>query len=387
MKKIILILGILTSSLVTCSNGGGSVADYNQLEEGLYAEFETNMGVMVVKLAFEKTPITVANFVALAEGNHPDVDSIYKNKPFYDGLIFHRVINNFMIQGGDPEGTGRGGPGYKFPDEFDNTLTHDKAGILSMANSGPGTNGSQFFITETPTPHLNNKHTVFGEVVLGLDIQDSISNVQTGIADRPVSDVIIKKLTIIRKGLLAESFNAVKIWKEELSKLIEENERKERENEKIRLENIAKAKQRALEFSSTLKNYKTESIKQENGLSILYLNKGKGIEPKQGDTVKLFYELYDPNGNLIDSNSSEIEKQYGRFSSEKEIRGRYNPMPMLLSQDAQMIEGFKNAVEQMRVGDKVYVYIPYQLGYGENGSGIIAPKQDLIFIISMVGIQ
>ena len=109
MKKIILILGILTSSLVSCSN------DYNQLEEGLYAEFETNMGVMVVKLAFEKTPITVANFVALAEGNHPDVDSIYKNKPFYDGLIFHRVINNFMIQGGDPEGTGRGGPRLQIP--------------------------------------------------------------------------------------------------------------------------------------------------------------------------------------------------------------------------------------------------------------------------------
>lgn len=381
MKKIILILSALTSSLMGCNE------KYNELEEGLYAEFDTNMGAMVVKLSYEKTPITVANFVALAEGNHPDVDSIFKNRPFYDGLIFHRVINNFMIQGGDPEGTGRGGPGYKFPDEFDTTLMHNKPGILSMANSGPGTNGSQFFITETPTPHLNNKHTVFGEVVLGLDIQDSISNVETGVADRPISDIIIKKLNIIRKGEQAKNFNAVNIWNIELSKLIEENKRKEKENERIRLENIAIGKQKATDFLPTLKKYKSRSIKQANGLRVLYLNKGSGIEPKQGDTVKLYYELYDPNANLIDSNSREIEEQYGRFSSEKETRGRYNPMPMILSNDAPMIQGFKNAVEQMRVGDKIYVHIPYQLGYGEQGSGIIAPKQDLIFIISMVGVQ
>lgn len=381
MKKIILILSALTSSLMGCNE------KYNELEEGLYAEFDTNMGAMVVKLSYEKTPITVANFVALAEGNHPDVDSIFKNIPFYDGLIFHRVINNFMIQGGDPEGTGRGGPGYKFPDEFDTTLMHNKPGILSMANSGPGTNGSQFFITETPTPHLNNKHTVFGEVVLGLDIQDSISNVETGVADRPISDIIIKKLNIIRKGEQAKNFNAVNIWNIELSKLIEENKRKEKENERIRLENIAIGKQKATDFLPTLKKYKSRSIKQANGLRVLYLNKGSGIEPKQGDTVKLYYELYDPNANLIDSNSREIEEQYGRFSSEKETRGRYNPMPMILSNDAPMIQGFKNAVEQMRVGDKIYVHIPYQLGYGEQGSGIIAPKQDLIFIISMVGVQ
>jgi len=381
MKKIILILSALTSSLMGCNE------KYNELEEGLYAEFDTNMGAMVVKLSYEKTPITVANFVALAEGNHPDVDSIFKNRPFYDGLIFHRVINNFMIQGGDPEGTGRGGPGYKFPDEFDTTLMHNKPGILSMANSGPGTNGSQFFITETPTPHLNNKHTVFGEVVLGLDIQDSISNVETGVADRPISDIIIKKLNIIRKGEQAKNFNAVNIWNIELSKLIEENKRIEKENERIRLENIAIGKQKATDFLPTLKKYKSRSIKQANGLRVLYLNKGSGIEPKQGDTVKLYYELYDPNANLIDSNSREIEEQYGRFSSEKETRGRYNPMPMILSNDAPMIQGFKNAVEQMRVGDKIYVHIPYQLGYGEQGSGIIAPKQDLIFIISMVGVQ
>ncbi|MCH1547505.1 MAG: FKBP-type peptidyl-prolyl cis-trans isomerase [Flavobacteriaceae bacterium] len=199
--------------------------------------------------------------------------------------------------------------------------------------------------------------------------------------------MIIKKLNIIRKGEQAKNFNAVNIWNIELSKLIDENNRKEKENERIRLENIAIGKQKATDFLPTLKKYKSRSIKQVNGLRVLYLNKGSGIEPKQGDTVKLYYELYDPNANLIDSNSREIEEQYGRFSSEKETRGRYNPMPMILSNDAPMIQGFKNAVEQMRVGDKIYVHIPYQLGYGEQGSGIIAPKQDLIFIISMVGVQ
>ena len=201
MKKLFLLLSVITITTTSCNNTKvqelvssiSSVLPGNQYEdlgEGLFAEFNTNLGTIVVKLSYKRTPITVANFVALAEGIHPDVDSIHKGLRFYDGLIFHRVMNNFMIQGGDPEGTGRGGPGYSFPDEFDETLMHDKPGVLSMANSGPATNGSQFFITETPTPHLNNKHSVFGEVVLGLEIQDSISNVETGVGDRPISDVL-----------------------------------------------------------------------------------------------------------------------------------------------------------------------------------------------------
>ena len=179
----------------------------NDLEDGLYAEFDTTMGVILVKLTYEKTPVTVANFVALAEGNHPKVREEYKGIKFYDGLIFHRVINNFMIQGGDPVGNGSGGPGYKFLDEFDQSLLHNKSGVLSMANSGPGTNGSQFFITEVPTPHLDFKHSVFGQVVEGIEIQDEISNVKTAIANRPEKDIIIKKLTIIRKGSKAKKFD------------------------------------------------------------------------------------------------------------------------------------------------------------------------------------
>ncbi len=380
MKKILLLLSTVVV-FASCNN------QHKDLGDGLFAEFDTNMGTMIVKLSYEKTPITVANFVALAEGNHPDVDSIYLGKPFYNGLIFHRVMDNFMIQGGDPEGTGRGGPGYSFPDEFDTSLMHNKAGILSMANSGPATNGSQFFITETPTPHLNNKHTVFGEVVLGLEIQDSISNVQTGVADRPISDVIIKKLNIIRNGNDANNFDAVNIWNVELTKLVEKNKLLEEEKRKNRLENQIKGKEKAKSFITTLENYKANSKSSKSGLKTLYLEKGNGIKPNEGDNVLLYYELYDTEANLIDSNSKEIEESYGRYSSDKEVKGRYSPMPMTLSPDAQMITGFKEAVGMMRVGDKIFAYLPWSLGYGAQGGGIIKPKQDLIFIITMVSVQ
>ncbi|MDC0955804.1 peptidylprolyl isomerase [bacterium] len=380
MKKILLLLSTVVV-FASCNK------QYNDLGDGLFAEFDTNMGTMVVKLSYEKTPITVANFVALAEGNHPDVDSIHLGKPFYNGLIFHRVMDNFMIQGGDPEGTGRGGPGYSFPDEFDPSLMHDKAGILSMANSGPATNGSQFFITETPTPHLNNKHTVFGEVVLGLEIQDSISNVQTGVADRPISDVIIKKLNIIRNGSEANNFDAVNVWNLELTKLVEKNKLIEEEKRKNRLENQIKGKEKAVSFLPTLERYKSKSKSSRSGLKTLYLEKGNGIKPKEGDNVLIYYELYDTEANLIDSNSKEIEESYGRYSSDKEVKGRYSPMPMTLSPDAQMITGFKEAVGMMRVGDKMFAFLPWSLGYGAQGGGIIKPKQDLIFIITMVSVQ
>ena len=398
MKKLFLLLSVITITTTSCNNTKvqelvssiSSVLPGNQYEdlgEGLFAEFNTNLGTIVVKLSYKRTPITVANFVALAEGIHPDVDSIHKGLRFYDGLIFHRVMNNFMIQGGDPEGTGRGGPGYSFPDEFDETLMHDKPGVLSMANSGPATNGSQFFITETPTPHLNNKHSVFGEVVLGLEIQDSISNVETGIADRPISDVIIKKLNIIRKGTDAKNFDAVNVWNIELTKLIEKNKLLEEEKRKTRLENQIKGKEKAISFLPTLNNYKAKSKTSKSGLKTLYLKKGKGIKPNQGDNVSLFYELYDSEANLIDSNSKEVEESYGRYSSDKEVKGRYNAMPMELSPDAQMITGFKEAVGIMSVGDKIFAFLPWSLGYGAQGGGIIKPKQDLIFIITMVSVN
>ena len=189
MKKGAFLILILSLGLASCQEN-----NYPNLEKGVYAEFNTNKGIFVAKLYHEETPLTVANFVELAEGRNELVDSAYKGKKYYDGLTFHRIIKNFMIQGGDPLGTGSGNPGYTFPDEFSDNLKHDKKGILSMANSGPGTNGSQFFITLKETPWLDGKHSVFGEIAIGQDVVDSLGLVETSKpGDKPVEAVIINK--------------------------------------------------------------------------------------------------------------------------------------------------------------------------------------------------
>ncbi len=168
---------------------------------GTYAVFATSAGTIICRLFPDKAPVTCENFVGLAEGTKewrdPKTGRQVK-RPFYDGLTFHRVIPNFMIQGGCPLGTGTGGPGYTFKDEFDRSVKFDKPGLLAMANSGPNTNGSQFFITEAPTPHLNNRHTIFGETVEGLDIVKKIARVRTDERNKPLEPIIIEKLTIVR---------------------------------------------------------------------------------------------------------------------------------------------------------------------------------------------
>ncbi|WP_239021956.1 peptidylprolyl isomerase [Pontimicrobium aquaticum] len=380
--KIILLA--LFTTVLSCDE------KYPDLGDGLFAEIVTNKGTMVAKLHYKKTPVTVANFVALAEGNHPMVDSVYKGKKFYNGLIFHRVMNDFMIQGGDPLGTGRGNPGYRFGDEFDDTLKHDKPGILSMANSGPGTNGSQFFITEKPTPWLDNIHTVFGELALGLEIQDTISNVQVEAGNKPAEDVVIEEINIVRQGFEARKYDAVKTWETELP-LLEEKAKekkiaalKKAEEERKKAEEMAQ--NAANEFLPTINDYKAKTKALPSGLMMYTIKEGNGEKPKQGQKAKVWYEGYFTDGKLLDTNRKEIAEKHGQYNQMREQQQGYAPMPTQIGPDAQMIAGFNEGLANMKVGDKVFLYIPSHLAWGENGRPPVKPNTDVVFIVEMVEI-
>ncbi len=383
-KSFTSVLGLIfLLSTLSCQN------KYPELGNGLYAEFATTKDTIVVELFYDKTPLTVANFVGLAEGTHPKLADSVQGIPFYNGTIFHRVINEFMIQGGDPSGTGMGKPGFTFGDEFDETLKHDKPGVLSMANSGPATNGSQFFITEVPTPWLDNKHSIFGQVVKGQEVVDSISNVQVmpG-SNKPLEDIRILSLNIIRQGFGAKRFNAAKTWNREFPLLEEKRLKKieEAKQEAERQKKIAEEKMEtaAAEILPILEDYKSKATTSDSGLLSYTIKEGTGEKPKQGQSVKLYYQGYFTDGKLFGTNVKDIDIKCGTYDEKKEQRGFYNLMPMQISADAQMIPGFKEGVFNMKKGDKTFLYLPSHLAYGEAGRGPIAPNSDLIFIIEMV---
>ncbi len=357
------IKSILLISLVTlfasCSKS------YDNLKEGLYADIETTKGNMIVKLEFEKVPNTVANFVTLAEGKNPFVSEEFKGKPFYDGLKFHRVIGDFMIQGGDPNGDGSGGPGYKFKDEFHPDLKHSKAGILSMANAGPSTNGSQFFITHKETPWLDNMHTVFGEVVEGLEVINTIA-----------ADDVIEKITIVRIGNAAKKFDAVKIFKNYYSSV--EKEIKEAE-EKCKQFYESKAKEIA--------DLKATGIKTESGLIYKIIKKGYNKKPSNGNQVVIHYAGYLENGQLFDTSYEDIAQLCGKFDQNRANQNGYNGFPVTIG-NLPFIQGFNEGVNMMNFGDKYMIYIPSNLGYGEQGAGdAIPPNANIIFEVELLEIK
>lgn len=408
MKLIKNAMAFIALTLLLSATSCNDKSRYPDLEDGLYAEIVTNKDTMVAKLFFDKVPLTVANFVALAEGTHPMVAEKFKGKPFYNGLTFHRVMDKFMIQGGDPDASGTGGPGYKWGSEFDKTLRHDKPGILSMANSGGlNTNGSQFFITEIAAPWLDafdeagnlkncegqrvSCHAVFGELVLGLDVQDAISNVPVGQGNKPLEEVIMKEINIIRVGYDARNFDAVKTWNTELP-LLEEKRKQEAEEvikkaeeaKKIAEEKATKA---AAEILPVFNDYKTKATTSATGLMTYTITKGTGPKVKQGDNVTVWYEGYFTNGKLLDSNRKDLEEKYGMMNPQKEQTGNYNPMPITITPDAQLFAGFKEAAANMSVGEKVFIYVPSHLAYGESGRApAIAPNTDLIFVLEMIEI-
>ncbi|WP_308990489.1 peptidylprolyl isomerase [Mariniflexile litorale] len=351
-------------------------AQYPDLEDGIYAEFVTTKGIMVAKLAYDKTPITVANFVSLAEGTNTMVDSAFREKDFYNGLIFHRVMDKFMIQGGDPTGTGSGGPGYLFMDEFHPDLKHDKPGILSMANSGPKTNGSQFFITEVPKPHLDNVHSIFGELVIGLDIQDSISNVKTGPGNKPIEDVVIEELNIIRKGKSAKNFDAQDVFVNHFAKA-----------EKLEKEKIAKAEALLKDTKKRFTKQQEQATTLASGLKYIVTKKGTGKDLKETSKVLTNYSLYLEDGKILDTNQLDIAEIFGIVNNHRKEANQYQPIVADLSPNAQMIAGFKEGLQQLREGDKATLFIPYHLGYGETGNRSIPPRTNLIFEVEVLKLQ
>jgi cyclophilin family peptidyl-prolyl cis-trans isomerase len=324
----------------------------------------------LLQLEYENTPITVANFVSLAEGNNVYVAEKYKGKPFYDGLKFHRVVENFIIQGGDPLGIGTGGPGYQFEDEFPTNddgnllLSHNKAGILSMANSGPDANGSQFFITHRQTMNLDGRHTVFGHVVDGQAIVDSI-----------VKDDVMNTIKIVRVGGEAKKFDARQIFSNYFKKL--------EEVAKEKLEIKQKAKDDFLKLKDQ-NEAKAEIL--ASGLKIYFIKKGEGEKPNNGNKVNVNYAGYFTTGDLFDSNIKDLNILFNKYDYRRDVGGGYNPVAMDYSPDARLIPGFKEGLKQMKVGDKVMLFIPSHLAYGPQGYGPIPPDTDLIYELEITNI-
>ncbi|MBP7470951.1 MAG: peptidylprolyl isomerase [Flavobacterium sp.] len=353
--------------------------------EGIFATIATNKGDIVLELEYKKAPVTVANFITLAEGKNEFVtQKNLKGKPFFDGLKFHRVIKDFMIQGGDPSGNGSGGPGYAFKDEFTD-LKHNKPGILSMANSGPTTNGSQFFITHKETPWLDGKHTVFGHVTEGMSIVNSIAQ-----------NDVITKITIVRKGALAQKFDAPKVFADYFNNKSED----QKKQDLVNAEN--KAKQAAIEAEAkraytekygpviaAKKAYftatKATATTTPSGLAYKITEKGTGVKPANGTTFYFHYAGYFEDGTLFDSSYETVSKSYGKFDANRAAQNGYQAFPFEAGKKDGMIPGFIEGLENMAFGDKAVVFIPSNLAYGERGAGsVIPPNTTLVFELEML---
>lgn len=358
---MLLLLLSVTLVQAQAKKGDAKAAAAPKADEGIFAEMETSKGKILLQLEFQKTPVTVANFVSLAEGNNPQVAEKYKGKPFFDGLKFHRVIADFMIQGGDPLGNGSGDPGYKFKDEIVTELKHSGPGILSMANSGPATNGSQFFITHKETPWLNGKHTVFGHVVTGQDVVNKIAQ-----------DDVIKSVKIIRKGKEAKKFEAAKVFGNYFAQKATEEKRK------AEAEAAIKTAKKAY-----LDGIRATATTTDSGLKYKVVKTGTGVKPADGTQVFISYAGYFEDGSMFDSNFESVAREYNRYDEGRAAQGGYKPFPFAAGTKTGMIAGFIEGIEKMNVGDKIVVFIPSNLGYGEKGRSGIPPNSNLVFEIEM----
>lgn len=368
MKTRLSIFFLTLATLFACQD------EHSKLPDGLYAEITTGKGTILVQLEYEKTPITVANFITLAEGKNPYVNPEFKGKPFYDNLKFHRVIPNFMIQGGDPLGNGSGDTGYKFKDEITD-LKFESGGLLAMANSGPGTNSSQFFITHVATPWLNGLHTIFGHVVEnGMETVNKI-----------VQDDALVSIKIIRKGEAAKKFDALKVFNDFYateSELLKKEQALEAEKKKIYDKKYQVILAEKVAYLNSLKE-KTTTTK--SGLQFIIIKKGSGKKPANGTPLLIDYAGYLEDGNLFDSSIESIAKTYGKFDQRRADANQYTPIPFQAGKKDGMIPGFIEGIEKLSIGDKAVLFIPPQLAYGEAGAGgVIPPNATIIFEIELV---
>ena len=307
------------------------------MQDGLYAKFSTSKGVITVALTPEKTPGTVGNFVGLAEGTQKNNEK-KAGEPYYNGLKFHRVIPDFMIQGGCPQGSGMGGPGYQFEDEFHPDLRHDAPGVLSMANAGPGTNGSQFFITHGPTPWLDNKHTVFGKVIEGQDIVDAIAQ-----------DDTIESLTIERIGSEAEAFDAQAAF------------------EQFEADKIKRLEEQKAAQAAALAEITQGFTQTDSGLFYSIEKEGEGDKPQKGNSVKVHYKGELLDGTVFDSSFK-----------------RNQPIEFSIGV-GQVIPGWDEGIALLNKGAKATLIIPSDLAYGAAGAGgVIPPNATLKFEVELV---
>jgi peptidyl-prolyl cis-trans isomerase A (cyclophilin A) len=330
-----------------------SLIGQSDLKDGLYAKFATTKGEIVCELEYKKTPMTVANFVGLAEGNFK-MNGKEFNKPYYDGLTFHRVIKDFMIQGGCPLGNGSGDPGYSFYDEFVAELKHDKSGILSMANSGPATNGSQFFITHKETPWLDGKHTVFGHVVSGQNVVDAIEQ-----GDK------MDKITILRIGSEAQNWNASNEFEKVYRPLKVEDDKKNEVFAKISA--MSEDEYKEFMFKEIKKQFRKAKL-SKSGLVYVIDKKGKKPKATKGAKLSVHYiGTFRADGKKFDSS-----------------RDRNQPMDFTY-QEQRMIPGFEEGIGLLGKGGKAKLFIPYFQAYGKNGRpGAIPPYSDLVFEIEIL---
>lgn len=377
MNHLKLIVSLFLAIGISCA--ANAKPKKPKLEPGIYAQINTSKGSILVQLEFEKTPMTVASFVGLAEGKLTVFDSITYSKPFFDGLKFHRVIKDFMIQGGDPDGRGSGGPKYKFFDEIDPTLTHTGPGILSMANSGPATNGSQFFITHKATPHLDGKHTVFGHVVTGQEVVDAIAQ-----------DDVMTTVKIIRIGKKAKKWNASSAFMTTYKKLeVGENLKaeemrilREKQDAEFKLQNADQEKYiekiKGLSEADYIK-FMYDEVKKEypdaklspSGLVYLLNDAGNGNKAKAGDNLSVHYK------GTFRTSKKQFDSSYDR------------DQPMTFNfKEQRMIPGFEEGLEMMAKGAKGKFIIPYFQAYGAQGRpGAIPPYSDLVFDLEMIDIS